>query len=89
MVFTLVSLIPQHNAIKGCNRIARYKIWAIFGSLTKPLADGTYPKEDIVHITSDQQLVDFTNTDKEAYSPEWLQIQVHKKNTNDNTPPPD
>jgi len=89
VVLTSVSLIRLHEAIKGRYRTARYKVLAIFGSLTKPLADGTCPKEDIVRITSDHELVDFIITAKEAYCPVWLQMQVHKKNTHDNTPPPD
>ena len=89
VVLTLVLLIRLHEAFKGRYRTARYRVRAIFGSLTKPLADGTCPKEDIVRITSDQDLVDFIITAKKAYSPVWLQMQVHKKNTHNNTPPPD
>jgi hypothetical protein len=85
-----LSLIALNDAIKGRYRTHAYKPRAIYGSLSKPPADGSCDEEDIVRITSDQELEDFLITAKDTYSPVWMQVQIHKSDgTPDATPPPD
>jgi len=90
VVLTTHSLFTIHKAIKGRFNTARYKVRAIYGSLSKPPAGGACVTEDIIRITTDQELVDFVLTAKEVYSPVWLQVQLHKSDgTIDATPLPD
>jgi len=69
VVLTTLSLFTIHETIKGRFNMARYKVWAIYGSLSKPPAGSVCVAEDIVRITTDQELVDFVPTAKEVYSP--------------------
>jgi len=89
VVLTTLSLIRLHEVVNGHYGTTCYQVRSIYGSLTKPPADGTYRREDIIHITSDQGLVDFVVTGWEDYSPMWLQVQLHKKDTRDATTHPD
>ncbi|KAF8417593.1 hypothetical protein EV426DRAFT_622692 [Tirmania nivea] len=91
-LFTLtnISLIGLHEAIKGRYRTDRFKVRAIYGILSKPAANGSCSADDIIRITSDQELKDFLIIGKANYSPLWLQIQLHRSDgTVDTTPPPD
>jgi len=64
VVLTILSLFTIYEAIKGRFNTARYKVRAIYGSLSKPPASGACVAEDIVQIIMDQELVDFVLTAK-------------------------
>jgi len=77
------------EVIKGIkDRIPAGKhVWAIYGAISKPNADGSQP-EDITCIISDEDLTNFLKAVNGVYRPIILQVKLIRAG-GAQTPPPD